>query len=288
MKSTILGFAITLLCIATHASAAPMLTFDLVRNLDGNPVLDANGDYQWAVVIAFDEESVAGVEVSFNVTGGGTDVLAAVNGDPSIWDRDNPGAIPGSLNPNIAAAVQADRAANNSLPSDAFNAPDGIVSASDGVFAALGSNVFPGPQTVDMLSITTAGPSTTAGLTTELTSLGAFSGLTQAGGSITGGDRFNIAVNGRNNLFDGVTVSYTALEGDVNLDGTVDEQDQSLLFANLNQPGNWNQGDLDGNGQVNMADVAIFQQSFNPVPEPTSLLLAVATILGIGITRRRA
>lgn len=297
MKS-IVSAGLMLALVASSAVAQPSLTVDLVRNGSGNPVLDASGNYQWAVTITPDAAGgPIGAEIALN--NGGTDVLSATT-DAATFDRDNAGAIPGGLNALLSAAVLADQAANNALPADAFNAPDGIVSAADGVYAALGSiDLAAASSDVTLLNITTDGPATTTGLTTSLTSLGAFSGLTGAGGTITGGAQYNVAQNGTNNLFAGSTVSYTAFGGDINLDGQVNFADVALFSPNFGSAvtSGWSGGDFTGDGLVNFADVTVISPNFgmsapgaasaSAVPEPTSALIAAVLGMFACVTRKR-
>lgn len=296
MKS-IVSAGLMLALVASSAVAQPSLTVDLVRNGSGNPVLDASGNYQWAVTITPDAAGgPIGAEIALN--NGGTPVLSATT-DAATFDRDNPGAIPGGLNALLSAAVLVDQAANNALPADAFNAPDGIVSAADGVYAALGSIDLASASDVTLLNITTDGPATTTGLTTSLTSLGAFSGLNGAGGTITGGAQYNVAQNGTNNLFAGSTVSYTAFTGDVNLDGTTNNTDITALFPFFNQaaPGGWSNGDINGDGFTNNTDITALFPFFNQsapgaasasvVPEPTAGLLALLAAASATFARRQ-
>ena len=85
-----------------------------------------------------------------------------------------------------------------------------------------------------------------------------------------------------------VTVMYT-LYGDTNLDGTVNGADLNTVLSNFNQIGmTWSQGDFDYNGTVNGSDLNTVLSNFNQhlsvssaVPEPSTLLLAAAGLLGL-------
>ena len=73
------------------------------------------------------------------------------------------------------------------------------------------------------------------------------------------------------------------LHGDANLDGSVDDNDLSLLLANWTGVGgegkNWGQGDFDGNGAVSDADLSLLLTNWTgsgAVPEPATLSLLVA------------
>lgn len=86
------------------------------------------------------------------------------------------------------------------------------------------------------------------------------------------------------------------LPGDINLDGTVNGTDFSILQPNFFQTGSFEQGDLNGDGVVNGTDFSIMQPNFfrsvgNPtptlssVPEPSSVLLACACAAALGVPR---
>ena len=89
----------------------------------------------------------------------------------------------------------------------------------------------------------------------------------------------------RNNL---LTVMYT-LYGDTDLNGTVNGADLNTVLSNYQQTGQyWYEGDFDYNGTVNGADLNIllsnYQQTLSvgaAVPEPSTLLLAAAGLLGL-------
>ena len=79
------------------------------------------------------------------------------------------------------------------------------------------------------------------------------------------------------------------LAGDANRDGTTNGADLDTVLSNFNQTGmTWAQGDFDGNGTVNGADLNTVLSNFNQtlsaaaaVPEPSTLLLAAAGLLGL-------
>ena len=87
-----------------------------------------------------------------------------------------------------------------------------------------------------------------------------------------------------------------ALPGDANLDGRVDINDLTIVLANYGKLGlTWTQGSMDGdpNGAVDINDLTIVLANygatagasaaarFSAVPEPGSLLLAVAAVAGL-------
>ena len=77
------------------------------------------------------------------------------------------------------------------------------------------------------------------------------------------------------------------LTGDANRDGSVDDNDLSLLLANWTGVGgkgkDWGQGDFDGNGAVTDSDLSLLLANWTatvPVPEPTTLsLLAIGAMM---------
>ena len=85
-----------------------------------------------------------------------------------------------------------------------------------------------------------------------------------------------------------LTVMYT-LYGDTDLNGTVNGADLNTLLSNYQQTGvYWAQGDFDYNGTVNGADLNILLSNYQQhlsvgaaVPEPSTLLLAAAGLLGL-------
>ena len=52
--------------------------------------------------------------------------------------------------------------------------------------------------------------------------------------------------------------------GDVDLNGVVDASDRSIAVANLGMPGGWDQGDMNGDGMVDMADLDIIDGLVDP------------------------
>ena len=81
---------------------------------------------------------------------------------------------------------------------------------------------------------------------------------------------------------------YT-LKGDADLNGTVNGADLTTVLSNYNKTGEyWYQGDFDRNGTVNGADLTTVLSNYNQhvslgaaVPEPSTLLLAAAGLVGL-------
>ena len=82
---------------------------------------------------------------------------------------------------------------------------------------------------------------------------------------------------------------YTPLGGDANADGTVNGADLTTVLSNYNKTGmNWFSGDFSGDGTTNGADLTIVLSNYNQhlslgaaVPEPSTLLLAAAGLVGL-------
>ncbi len=85
-----------------------------------------------------------------------------------------------------------------------------------------------------------------------------------------------------------ITVAYT-LYGDANLDGVVNGADLGAVLANFGSTsGTWYMGDFNYDGSVNGADLGVVLANFSQhisataaVPEPSSLLLAAAGLVGL-------
>jgi hypothetical protein len=87
--------------------------------------------------------------------------------------------------------------------------------------------------------------------------------------------------------------------GDVSLDGEVDHTDLARLVANLGQQtaATWDDGDMDGNGQVDMRDLMILRGQLAgaatpvsdsaAVPEPAALTLAILGLSALALSRWR-
>lgn len=88
-----------------------------------------------------------------------------------------------------------------------------------------------------------------------------------------------------------LTVSGTALQGDLDLNGTVNSTDLGLLLShynNVNASFAWSWGDVNGDHTVNSTDLGLLLSHYNQVspatstvPEPSTILLAVAGLIGL-------
>lgn len=98
---------------------------------------------------------------------------------------------------------------------------------------------------------------------------------------------------------DQVAAHYGARDyviGDFDGDGSVAFADFLRLAENFNQPGGFSQGDISFDGQVDLEDFSIFRRTFAAaagepsaasVPEPSSALLILASVLTLPLLRRR-
>jgi hypothetical protein len=99
-----------------------------------------------------------------------------------------------------------------------------------------------------------------------------------------------------------VTKLRPSIEGDANLDGTVDAADKKILLANIGTGTKWTQGDLNLDGTVDFSDYQILERGFghtsvfpisvggsvaavSAVPEPG--VLGMLAVLGVGALGRR-
>ncbi|MBN2217110.1 MAG: PEP-CTERM sorting domain-containing protein [Pirellulales bacterium] len=89
--------------------------------------------------------------------------------------------------------------------------------------------------------------------------------------------------------------SLPLIPGDANVDGTVDESDAAVLAENWGKSNaNWVMGDFNKDGSVGAADAAILAANWgegttesNPVPEPSTLVLAILGAVGLAAFSRR-
>ena len=90
---------------------------------------------------------------------------------------------------------------------------------------------------------------------------------------------------------------YVPLPGDANRDRVVDDEDASILAAHWQQSGNgigWGDGDFNDDGVVDDKDASILaahwletQEGAAPVPEPSTLVLLAAGLMGLLVLRRK-
>ncbi|QDU72581.1 hypothetical protein [Mucisphaera calidilacus] len=71
--------------------------------------------------------------------------------------------------------------------------------------------------------------------------------------------------------------------GDINLDGSVNLLDLSILAANFDQPGSYAQGDLNLDASINLLDLSILASNFtaNTIPTPATASLMTLALLAL-------
>jgi hypothetical protein len=87
------------------------------------------------------------------------------------------------------------------------------------------------------------------------------------------------------------------LNGDANLDGTVNINDLSTVLTNYDKAdANWTTGDFDGDGTANISDLSVVLTNYDTsssaasiraVPEPSSLLLVAIGLVAFVWWRRK-
>jgi hypothetical protein len=84
------------------------------------------------------------------------------------------------------------------------------------------------------------------------------------------------------------------LKGDADGNGTVEFPDFVILAATFGNPGQYTQGDFDKDGNVAFPDFVIQADNFGQsaggaaaVPEPSTALLAVLSVMGVVVAGRR-
>jgi hypothetical protein len=121
------------------------------------------------------------------------------------------------------------------------------------------------------------------GYTMDVANVGIVRGTVVSAQLQTGGTEGNLS------LFN-LTFPSSPLRGDANGDGKVDINDLTIVLANYGQTGaTWTQGEFTGDGTVDINDLTIVLANYggtlgssppDAVPEPSTLLLAAAGLLG--------
>lgn len=164
------------------------------------------------------------------------------------------------------------------------------------VYAGIGSVFFTGaPSLKTALTISTA-PLNTANLTSTISWGGAYNASGAAGSThgiiAQAGQQFGVAGS----------TSFTALVGDVNLDGVVNGTDLGILSGNwLLTSRHWGQGNFNGqtDNVVNGTDLGILSGNWlatSPgsliatsvtIPEPSTMLVVTFGLAGLALVRGR-
>lgn len=206
------------------------------------------------------------------------------------------GAEAASGNPNANTLRMQPRTTNYVTGGGSFEVTQILYAESSGVNAVAGAYVF---KTGDFNRDNAVDQTDIAAFKEALT----LRGVTLAAINPADHDKFRFDLNGNDEVsWKDVKILqqfYGFLDGDANIDQTVNIADFSELAANFNLTGKkWTEGDFTGDEVVGIADFSLLASNFNlsapsgaarpgAVPEPATLgLLAVAA--GAMLRRRRA
>jgi hypothetical protein len=223
-------------------------------------------------------------------SGPGNHFDTVVPGTP-IWGWENPGTgtngFPEGLQSNCAGG-----GCTENTPGDDPNS----------IFAALGSQVYASPTSnIPFIEIISEGPSTTGSLTTTINLSGVY-GVGSNKGRIAEWAPSPPPDSINHDIYTG-TFTYTATEGDANLDGSIDGLDYNAwLFGNAANP-TWYEGDFnDDDGQDGLDyNIWLFSDGLpgipggggagaqgGAVPEPASVaLVALGALMVTGLRFRK-
>lgn len=267
--------------------AAPVMADPSISvGLDGGaiPVLDASGGFVWNVSLDPDE-------AQFEDPGSGDN--AGTSGASLALDLglDLAGGLDAASASKNAGVFDTDIPGNNTFGDETADGDGDFIGVQVGsdasnVFAAVGSSFVSDGAVAEAVAVVTA-PLNTDNLTTSF----AWSGDIGQGGSFDD----QLAVSGSD--------SFTAIVGDVNLDGIVNITDLGILSgAWLSDGGFWQNGNLNNQTDttVNITDLGILSGNWLgtsgagsvvgnvSVPEPSTVCIVALGVAGISFLRRRA
>ena len=278
-----LGFGLTVDSVR-FGIGGPSVTIDLIRDSNSRPVLDASGNWQFSFAIVPDSTAFSD---TFDIPDKG--VGSALTIDLGLQINDEHGIANTTVS---SSSVNTSSQSFENDPNWDGNAVDSLGADNPGTspygVLADGQGLDAVGHQIDAFLGTVFLNTDQAGAGHELFT---FSAGRPAMDSNFGGLTIEVDIDGGYGsgfyrltqdfvTFDAPDAddffTYTVQAGDVNLDGTVDTTDLSILDSSLNTPGVWTDGDLTGEGVVDSSDRNLLLAIL--VPEPTSLLLSVFLI----------
>lgn len=225
---------------------------------------------------------------NLDVTDGITQTGGSINGNGTITGNVNASA--GSLDPGSSAGLLTIDGNLSLASGTTLNielAGTGTAGVDYDQLAVTGNAGLAGTLAVTELLGFTALPGDSFTVLTGTTS-GSFNAITGTDPGVAGyaGLWLDVVVNPND-----VTLVADALDGDANLDGTVNIGDLTLLAGNFGGTSNWLGGDFNDDGDVNIGDLTLlagqFGNSIAPVAVPEPMSLCLLAVGGLTLLRRR-